>query len=182
LKTRVAPSVALEQEITELLEQGISDSEDIARLGRQGAQLVIPKRIEDEVADFLQRVRYERTALARGTRNGNRPRHVMTAEGELEIQIPQLRNTAEKFISRIPDTRTAIRTRPLEALIIGAHVRGLVRPRHRGPAQGSRAGQGLTDHGRPDLPGTACSLRRLPGAQPGPDRRIQSSISAPNSA
>ena len=50
----------------------------------------------------------------------------MTAEGELEVQLPQLRNTAEKFISRfIPDSRVAIRTRPLEALIIGAYVRGL---------------------------------------------------------
>lgn len=126
MKTRVAPSVALEREIAELLEQGISDSEHIARLGRLGAQLVLQKGIEDEVAEFLQRVRYERTVQARGSRNGNRPRHVMTAEGELEVQIPQLRNTAEKFISRfIPDTRMAIRTRPLEALIIGAYVRGL---------------------------------------------------------
>jgi putative transposase len=51
---------------------------------------------------------------------------VQTAEGELEIQVPQLRNSAEQFVSCvIPDTRTVIRTRPLEALIIGAYVRGL---------------------------------------------------------
>ena len=113
-------------EIAELLEQGISDSESIARLGRLGAQLVLQKGIEDEVAEFLQRVRYERTLEARGSRNGNRPKHVMTAEGELEIQMPQLRNTAVKFVSRvIPDVGTAIRTRPLEVLIIGADVRGL---------------------------------------------------------
>ncbi len=126
METRVAPSVALEQEISELLEQGISDSEGIARLGRLGAQLVLQRGIEDEVADFLQRVRYERTSDARGWRNGNRPKRVMTAEGELEIQMPQLRNTAVKFVSRIiPDVGLAIRTRPLEVLIIGAYVRGL---------------------------------------------------------
>jgi putative transposase len=126
LETRLAPSVALEQEISELLEQGISDSEGIARLGRLGAQLVLQRGIEDEVADFLQRVRYERTSDARGWRNGNRPKRVMTAEGELEIQMPQLRNTAVKFVSRIiPDVGLAIRTRPLEVLVIGAYVRGL---------------------------------------------------------
>lgn len=73
MKTRVAPSVALETEITELLEQGIGYSESIARLGRLGAQLVLEKGIEDEVAAFLQRVRHERTVQARGSRNGNRP-------------------------------------------------------------------------------------------------------------
>ena len=40
--------------------------------------------------------------------------------------MPQLRGTLESFACRtIPDTRTIIRTRPLEALIIGAYVRGL---------------------------------------------------------
>src|SRR5262252_7277483 len=63
---------------------------------------------------------------ARGSRNGNRPRQVQTAEGELEIQVPQIRGAAEKFVSSvIPNGRTALRTRPLEALIIGGWVRGL---------------------------------------------------------
>ena len=57
METRLAPSVAVEQEISELLEQGISDSDGIARLGRLGAQLVLQRGIEDEVAEFLQRVR-----------------------------------------------------------------------------------------------------------------------------
>jgi putative transposase len=126
LKTRLALSAALEMEIAELLEQGVTDSEGIARLGRLGAQLVLQRGIEDEVSEFLQRVRYERTLEARGSRNGHRPKQVMTAEGELEIQMPQLRNTAMKFVSRvIPDIGMAIRTRPLEVLIIGAYVRGL---------------------------------------------------------
>jgi len=37
-----------------------------------------------------------------------------------------VRGCAERFVPRIiPDTRTVIRTRPLEALVIGAYVRGL---------------------------------------------------------
>jgi hypothetical protein len=37
-----------------------------------------------------------------------------------------VRNTAERFVSRvIPDTTAVVRTRPLEALVIGSYVRGL---------------------------------------------------------
>lgn len=49
--------MALEWEIAELLKQGIADSEGIARLGRLGAQLVVQRGIEDEVNEFLQRLR-----------------------------------------------------------------------------------------------------------------------------
>ena len=126
MKSRVAPSAVLESAIEELLSQGLSDAEHLAEIGRLGARLVLQKALEEEVANFLGRARYERTPEARGSRNGVRPRRVQTAEGELEIQVPQLRNTVEQFVSRvIPDTRTVIRTRPLEALIIGGWVRGL---------------------------------------------------------
>ncbi len=73
MTTRLAPSVALEQEIAELLEQGITDSEGIGRLGRLGAQLILQRGIEDEVTEFLQRVRYERTVEARGSRTATDP-------------------------------------------------------------------------------------------------------------
>jgi transposase-like protein len=40
--------------------------------------------------------------------------------------MPQVRNSAERFVSKvIPDTKAIVRTRPLEALIIGGYVRGL---------------------------------------------------------
>jgi len=88
--------------------------------------LVLQRAVEEEVTAFLDRARYERTPDARGSRNGNRPRQVQTAEGELEIQVPQFRGAAERFVSSvIPKGRTALRTRPLEALIIGGWVRGL---------------------------------------------------------
>ena len=126
MKTRVAASEVLEANIAELLSEGTVDSDRLAEVGRLGAQLVLQRGIEEEVGAFLQRVRYQRTAEARGSRNGNRAKRVMTAEGELELQVPQLRNTAKRFIIRvIPDMGMAIRTRPLEALIIGAYVRGL---------------------------------------------------------
>lgn len=126
MATRVAPSARLEEAIEGLLAEGIGDGEKLAEIGRLGARLVLQRALEEEVAKFLKRGRYERTELARGSRNGVRPRRVQTAEGELEIAVPQLRNTAERFVSQVlPDCRTAMRTRPLETLIIGAYVRGL---------------------------------------------------------
>jgi len=51
---------------------------------------------------------------------------VQTAEGEFSVAMPQVRGVVERFVSQvIPDTRKVVRTRPLEALIIGAYVRGL---------------------------------------------------------
>ena len=82
--------------------------------------------VEDEVTAFLGRARYERTAAAIGSRNGSRSKAVQTAEGEITVAMPQVRGTLERFVSRvIPDVRRVVRTRPLEALIIGAYVRGL---------------------------------------------------------
>jgi putative transposase len=124
---RIAPSARLEAQIAALLgDELAANAEKLADLGRLGARLVLQRAVEDEVTAFLGRARYQRTAAASGSRNGTRPKSVQTAEGELNIDMPQVRGAAERFISRVfPDSRTVIRTRPLEALIIGGYVRGL---------------------------------------------------------
>ena len=125
--TRIAPSARLEEQIEQLLTSGLGeDREHLAELGRLGARLVLQRAVDEEVAAFLNRARYERTAEAKGSRNGTRPKPIQTAEGEIRIAMPQVRNTAERFVSRvIPDTKAVVRTRPLAALIIGGYVRGL---------------------------------------------------------
>ena len=51
---------------------------------------------------------------------------MQTAEGELAIEIPQVRQAAETFASKLfPRTPKLLRTEPLKALVIGAFVRGL---------------------------------------------------------
>ena len=124
---RIAPSARLEAQIAELLSAGLGDAgEQLSELGRLGARLVLQRAVEEEVAAFLGRARYERTPEARGARNGTRPKAIQTAEGEITVAMPQVRGTVERFVSRlIPDTKTIIRTRPLEALVIGGYVRGL---------------------------------------------------------
>lgn len=123
---RIAPSVQIEAAIEALLAGGVSEPDALSQLGRLGAQLVLQRAVEDEVATFLRRARYERSPDAAGSRNGHRPRRVQTAEGEITVAVPQVRGTLTRFVSQvIPDTRTIVRTRPLEALVIGAYVRGL---------------------------------------------------------
>ncbi len=126
MEKRIPPSARLEQAIASLVEDGKWDPDRLAELGRFGAQLIIQRAVEEEVSTFLGRAHYERSPSARGWRNGVRSRRVQTGEGELVVEVPQVRGTVERFVCRtIPGTRTVVRTRPLEALIIGAYVRGL---------------------------------------------------------
>jgi putative transposase len=61
-----------------------------------------------------------------GLRNGFRPRRLQTAEGELEVEIPQVREAAEPFVSKLfPRGTKLLRSEPLKAMVIGAFVRGL---------------------------------------------------------
>src|SRR5438270_6909601 len=101
----------------------------LSELGRLGARLIIQRAVEDEFDTWLGRARYERRPEAGpGKRNGFRPRHVQTAEGELRIEIPQVREAAMPFISKLFPKwhcKRLLRTDPLKALVIGGFVRGL---------------------------------------------------------
>jgi putative transposase len=123
---RIAPSVQIEAAIEAALLTGFEEPDRLSELGRLGARLVLQRAVEEELEAFLGRARYARTPEAAGSRNGHRPRRVQTAEGEITIAMPQVRDTLTRFVSGvIPDTRAIVRTRPLEALVIGAYVRGL---------------------------------------------------------
>ena len=126
MERRIAPSTRIEEAIEAVLLDGISGPDELSQLGRLGAQLILQRAVEDEMAAFLGRARYERTTAAAGSRNGHRPRRIQTAGGELLVAMPQVRDTLTRFVSSvIPDSRGIVRTRPLEALVIGAYVRGL---------------------------------------------------------
>jgi putative transposase len=126
VERRIAPSARIEEAIEAALLDGVAEPDRIGQLGRLATQLIIQRAVEDEVSAFLGRARYERTPDARGSRNGHRSRRVQTAEGEIVIAMPQVRDSLTGFVSSvIPDVRGVVRTRPLEALVIGAYVRGL---------------------------------------------------------
>ena len=86
---------------------GVGDNprESLSRLARLGARLIIQRAVEDEFDAWLGRARYERRPehqrglcnYGSGLRNGFRPRTLQTEEGELEVEIPQVREAAETF-------------------------------------------------------------------------------------
>ena len=83
-----------------MLTKGLSEgSEHLRELGRLGARLVLQRAVDEDVAAFLSRARYERTPKATGSRNGTRPKPIQTAEGQISIAMPQVRGTAEHFAS-----------------------------------------------------------------------------------
>jgi putative transposase len=101
----------------------------LSELARLGARLIIQRAVEEEFDTWLGRARYERRPeRQRGLRNGFRPRRLQTAEGELRIEIPQAREAAMPFVSKLFPKwhcKRLLRTDPLKALIIGGFVRGL---------------------------------------------------------
>src|SRR3954454_20973755 len=129
VRRTVPPSAEIEAQIDQLLAVGVGEHprESLSELAKLGARLIIQRAVEDEFDAWLGRARYERRAEAPpGLRNGFRPRRVQTAEGELSVEIPQVRAAAEPFVSKLfPRGTKLLRTEPLRAMVIGAFVRGL---------------------------------------------------------
>ena len=129
MRRTVPPSAEIEEQIDELLAVGVGENprEALSGLAKLGARLIIQRAVEDEFDAWLGRARYERRPQAPpGLRNGFRPRRVQTAEGELSVEIPQVRAAAEPFVSKLfPRGTKLLRTEPLRAMVIGAFVRGL---------------------------------------------------------
>src|SRR6266550_5366771 len=129
VRRTVPPSAEIEARIEQMLSVGVGENprESLSELARLGARLIIQRAVEDEFDAWLGRARYERRPdYQRGLRNGFRPRRMQTGEGELEVGIPQVREAAEPFVSKLfPRGAKLLRTEPLKALVIGAFVRGL---------------------------------------------------------
>ena len=138
VRRTVPPSAEIQASIDKLLGKGVVDDPQkmLSELARLGARLIIQRAVEDEFDQWLGRARYERRPERQrglrdydsGMRNGFRARRVQTAEGELRIEIPQVREAAEPFVSKLfrrGHTKRLLRTDPLRAMVVGAFVRGL---------------------------------------------------------
>src|SRR5450755_4681733 len=138
VRRTVPPSAEIQASIDKLLSKGMVDDPQkmLSELARLGARLIIQRAVEEEFDTWLGRARYERRPERQrglknydsGMRNGFRPRRLQTAEGELRIEIPQARETAQPFVSKLFPKwhcKRLLRTDPLKALIIGGFVRGL---------------------------------------------------------
>jgi len=134
VRRTVPTSAEIQAEIDKLMSRGLVDDPQkmLSELGRLGARLIIQRAVEDEFDTWLGRAWYERQRGLKnyesGMRNGFRPRRLQTAEGELRIEIPQVRESVMPFVSKLFPKwhcKRLLRTDPLKALITGGFVRGL---------------------------------------------------------
>lgn len=123
---RVPPSERLREEWNAALVQGIAGEGSLLdTLVRLGAHYMLQKAIEDEVTEFLGREHYRHGERARnGHRNGYEAKTLKTAQGVMELAIPQVRGTDEPFRSELL-AAIANRTEALEELARRMYVRGL---------------------------------------------------------
>jgi putative transposase len=101
---KVPPSVLVREELDRLLGGGVErETNIVSALVETVTRLVVQELLEGEQADALGgRGRYERRGdRSGGLRNGYEPGRVRTAEGAIEVQVPQIRGAGEPFRSTL---------------------------------------------------------------------------------
>lgn len=126
---RIPPSVRMKEEVTALLRgqsmEGASSEGPMKGFVRSLARYMLQVSIEEEASEFLGRGHYRRGQRLRpGWRNGYEPRGVQTESGLLELAVPQLRATEERFRPEVVE-RLSTRSLELDELVRGMYVRGL---------------------------------------------------------
>jgi len=125
---RIAPSTKIREDIKQLLEHGVPEEQDVTGLLlRLGAQRLVQELLEEEATDFLGRDRYVRHRGAdphRGYRNGYEPSRIRTAEGDVPLQVPQVRQTPLPHQSRLLSFLRG-HTDVLQRLVAEMYARGL---------------------------------------------------------
>jgi transposase-like protein len=121
----IAPSERLRRELHDLVARLGDEDDPIEAIGRLGARLILQQALEDELAEFLGRERYERRGEPIAHRTGYERVTVKTTAGPLELERPRVRNaSALEFASAIVG-KGVTRTHALEALVIASFLRGL---------------------------------------------------------
>lgn len=124
---RVAPSMIAREQLQELLAGGADrESNIISALVETVTRLVVQELLEGEQRDFLGgRGRYGRRGEdQQGSRNGYERGRLRTAEGFIDVAVPQVRGAGEPFRSSLMgflDGNSAV----LESLVNEMYARGL---------------------------------------------------------
>jgi transposase-like protein len=125
---RIPPSQTIRKKTEELLNQGLAGEGDVTGLiFRLGVERLAQELLEQEVTDYLEREHYQRRRPEqehRGYRNGYEPRRIRTAEGEIRVQMPQVRDAPQTYRSQL---MTFLRgnSEVLERLAVEMYARGL---------------------------------------------------------
>ena len=125
---RIPPSERIQKQIDALLEgEWANGDELVTKLILLGAQHLGQEMLEQEVTDYLGRGHYERREESNensGYRNGYRPARMDTAEGRVQLRVPQVRESAEPYRSRLVDFLRG-NSDVLERLAVEMYTRGL---------------------------------------------------------
>lgn len=122
---RIAPAERTREQLRALIEVRLGTAPNRSSLVLLAARLFLEESLEGEVRDGIGRKRYERgNGEKTGHRNGYRAGRMKTADGMVEFSAPQVRETAEPFVSAIREN-LAGRTQALKDLAAELHARGL---------------------------------------------------------
>jgi transposase-like protein len=124
---RVAPSVRIREELDQLLSEGAEGEANIvSALVEKVTRLVVQELLEGEQTDFLGgRGRYERRSGGQGgSRNGYERARIRTAEGRMEVAVPQVRGAGEPFRPSLMSFLEG-NSEVLERLVTEMYARGL---------------------------------------------------------
>jgi transposase-like protein len=103
---KIAPSDRLRKELKEFIE-GLQDVESaqeaLTQLVQLSTRLICQEGFEAHQRDHLGVDRYKRGEGRRGYRSGYEPGCLDTAEGRLEVAIPQVRDSEEPYRSSLYD-------------------------------------------------------------------------------
>lgn len=125
---RIPPSAKVRQRINDVLQQGLDTSEDLSQVVfRLGVERLVQEMLEQEVTDYLGREPYQRRKPeqeARGYRNGYEVGRMRTSEGEVSVQVPQVRAAPQTYRSRLMEALRG-HSAVLERLAVEMYARGL---------------------------------------------------------
>ena len=125
---RIPPSQKIGKKFEQLMSQGLDGEEDVtSMIVRLGIERVVQEMVEQEVTDYLERDHYQRRRPEqehRGYRNGYEPGRIRTAEGEIVVQVPQVRDAPETYRSQLMAFLRG-NSDVLERLAVEMYARGL---------------------------------------------------------
>jgi transposase-like protein len=125
---RIPPSEQIGKKLEALLAQGLDSEDNVASvLVRLGIERLVQELLEQEVTDFLGREHYQRRRPEqehRGYRNGYEPGRIRTAEGEVVVQVPQVRDAPQTYRSELMMFLRG-HSDVLERLAVEMYARGL---------------------------------------------------------
>jgi transposase-like protein len=119
---KVPPSEVIREQISQALSSSGVDPEAnlLSTLAQLGLSYLVQQALEQEQEDFLGRGHYERRRskeARRGYRNGYEDAGLVTAEGEVDVRVPQVRDSSTPYRSRLMEFLSG-NSEALERLVV----------------------------------------------------------------